>query len=60
MKPEACDGCALPDDCAKCQRFVCSRCERTVSWAEGADDDAPDLCDVCWCEIEHDLPGDEP
>ena len=47
----ACDGCALPDDCSKCERFTCSRCARTVPWSEGADDDHPGWCDVCWCEV---------
>jgi hypothetical protein len=47
----ACEGCALPNECQKCERFVCAGCERVTPWAEGADDDAPDLCDVCWCKV---------
>jgi hypothetical protein len=45
---EGCERCALPADCARCQRFTCNRCERTVGWELGAADDAPGLCDECW------------
>ena len=48
----SCDGCALPNECDNCQRFVCAGCERATPWAEGGDDDHPDLCDTCWCELE--------
>ena len=51
-RAEGCDRCALPADCARCERFVCHRCERAVSWEQGAADDAPGLCDECWAWLE--------
>lgn len=44
--------CALPEDCMRCKMFVCARCERVLSWSNGAADDAPSLCDDCWCWLE--------
>ncbi len=40
--------CRLPADCALCERFVCSRCERIVSWVCGSADDMPAVCSNCW------------
>ena len=34
-------------ECSACEVFVCARCDRWVSWDEGADDETPDLCDAC-------------
>jgi hypothetical protein len=61
---EGCEGCALPNDCTACERFVCNRCERAVGWECGACDDAPTLCDECWLVLgaeldEHVIEQDE-
>ena len=34
-------------ECSACEVFVCARCDRWVSWDEGADDETPHLCDGC-------------
>lgn len=39
--------CELPADCAVCERYQCTRCERVVPWELGAADDTPALCDDC-------------
>lgn len=53
-----CEDCALPDDCARCERFRCRRCERDVPWTLGAADDTPGLCDECAEVVQADW-GDE-
>lgn len=34
-------------ECAKCEAFCCTRCDRWVSWVHGCADDSPALCDEC-------------
>jgi len=45
-----------PRECAECETFVCSRCEKRVTWADGADDEGPTLCSSCWHRAYGDAP----
>ena len=45
--------CALPADCAVCERFKCSACGETKHWDEGGADDSPGVCDDCWVALDH-------
>lgn len=47
-----CTGCALPNNCEKCKRFVCNRCKRVVGWSFGCADDTPALCDDCAVSVQ--------
>jgi hypothetical protein len=31
--------------------FECGDCGQLVGWCKGADDEEPDLCDVCWHNV---------
>lgn len=35
-----------------CPGFRCSKCKKTRPWCQGASDDQPDWCDLCW--MKHD------
>lgn len=44
-----CEACDTADGCEEHQMFTCSGCGKLVPWADGADDDGPDVCSACWC-----------
>lgn len=47
-KPEPTGACYLPNDCERCERYICNRCEKTTPWSNGSDGDGGALCDECW------------
>lgn len=40
--------------CSDEEEFRCARCNMLVGWCMGAADNAPDVCDACWYQLNVD------